>query len=241
MSEHVSQSPAASPRASSDGAPSAPAFLRDDPTDETVLSSETVFEGKIWDVKRDVVQYGDAEMTREYLDHPGAVAILALDDDDNALLIKQYRHPIAARDWELPAGILDVRGESPVDAARRELGEETDLEASTWHLLSEFFTSPGGSNETLRVYLARGITATATPFDRFDEEAELETRWVPLDDVVQAVLERRVTNSILTIAVLAASVSRSRGWSTLGDPEQGWPWHPRLRADPDTATVGDVG
>lgn len=209
--------------------------LRDDPTPQQIVSSDRVFEGKVWDLKRDVFRYGDAEITREYVDHPGAVAVMALDDDDNVLLIKQYRHPIAARDWELPAGLLDVNGEGPVDAARRELGEEADLDAAQWHLLTEFFTSPGGSNETIRVYLARGITARSDRFDRFDEEAEIETRWVPLDEVVSAVLERSITNSILSMAALAASASRALDWSTLGDPNAGWPWHPRLRPDPDSA------
>lgn len=209
--------------------------LRDDPTPQQIVSSDRVFEGIVWDLKRDVFEYGGDQITREYVDHPGAVAILALDDNDDVLLIKQYRHPIGARDWELPAGLLDKAGEAPVDAARRELGEEADLEAEHWHLLTEFFTSPGGSNETLRVYLARGISTTAGAFARFDEEAEIETRWVALDDVVTAVLERRLTNSILSIAALAASASRARDWSTLGDPNAGWPWHPRLRADPDSA------
>ena len=201
--------------------------LTDDPTRLTLVSSERVFEGKVWDLRRDVVEYGDSEITREYVDHPGAVAILALDDDDNVLLIKQYRHPIAARDWELPAGLLDVDGEEPLVAAQRELGEEADLEAADWTLLSEFFTSPGGSNETIRVFLARGLTAKAA-FDRFDEEADLVVRWVPLDDVVHAVLTRSVTNSILGYAALAASAARAAGWSTLGDPRGPWPWHPKL-------------
>ncbi len=202
--------------------------LRDEPAAHDVSSSDVVFEGKIWDVRRDVFRHGDSDLTREYLDHPGAVAILALDDDDNALLIRQYRHPIAARDWELPAGLLDMDGERPLDGARRELAEEADVAAADWRLLAEFFTSPGGSNESIRVYLARGVTATSA-FDRVAEEAELETRWVPLDDVVTAVLERRVTNSILSIAALAAHAARARGWSTLGDPDSDWPWHPRSR------------
>lgn len=202
--------------------------LEDQRTHHDLSSSETVFEGRIWDVRRDVFRHGDSDLAREYLDHPGAVAVLALDASDRALLIRQYRHPIGARDWELPAGLLDLDGESPLDAAKRELAEETDVAADDWCLLTEFFTSPGGSNESIRVYLARGISAIAA-FEREAEEAELETRWVPLDEVVTAVLERRVTNSILSIAVLAADASRARGWSTLGDPDTDWPWHPRFR------------
>lgn len=196
-----------------------------------VLSSERVFAGAIWDIRRDTVEFGDSQIVREYVDHPGAVAVLALDDDDNVLLIRQYRQPISARDWELPAGLLDVPGEQAVLAAQRELGEETDLEASDWRLLCEFFTTPGGSNEAIRVFLARGLTATPHAFERFDEEAELETRWVPLDEVVESVLRRELTNSILGFAVLAASASRAGGWQSLGDPREGWPWHPKSRRD----------
>jgi 8-oxo-dGTP pyrophosphatase MutT (NUDIX family) len=203
--------------------------LADEPTPETIISSDRVFDGAVWDLRRDTFVYGDSQITREYVDHPGAVAILAMDDAGQVLLIKQYRHPIAARDWELPAGLLDVDGESPLLAAKRELAEEADLEATDWSLLGEFFSSPGGSNETIRIFLARGLSATAEAFDRFDEEAELEIRWVMLDDIVDAVLARAVTNSILGFAALAASVSRSRGWSTLADPNAAWPWHPRLR------------
>ena len=218
--------------------------LTDDRADQHIVSSERVFEGKVWDLRRDDFRYGDSTITREYVDHPGAVAILALDDDGRVLLIKQYRHPIAARDWELPAGLLDVDGEAPLVGAQRELGEEADLEAAEWHLLSEFFTSPGGSNESIRVFLARGLSAKDA-FARFDEEADLEVRWVPLDDIVDAVLHRNVTNSILGYAVLAAAAARSVGWSTLGDPSAPWPWHPASRraasssATPSDTTPGD--
>ena len=145
------------------------------------------------------------------------------------LLIKQYRHPIGLRDWEIPAGLLDIDGESPLIGAQRELAEEADLVADDWRLLSDFFTSPGGSNEVIRVYLARGLKPTSEAFDRTEEEADLEKRWADLDDVVASVLNRTVGNSILAIAVLTAQASRAAGWVSLGDAELPWPRHPRLR------------
>ena len=178
--------------------------LVDEPSAVTVLSSQVEFHGHVWDVRRDHFEYGSSSIAREYVDHTGAVAILALDEDDRAMLIRQYRHPIARRDWEIPAGLLDIDGEDPLLAAQRELAEEADLQASDWSLLSDIFTSPGGSSEAIRIYLARGLSATAA-FDRTEEEAELETRWVSLDDAVDAVLNRRLGNSILGIAVLAAT------------------------------------
>ena len=207
---------------------SAPA-LADELVDLPVLSSEVVFEGAIWNVRRDRFTFGDSAITREYIDHTGAVAVLVLDDDDRVCLIRQYRHPVATREWELPAGLLDFAGESSLTAAQRELAEEVDLVASDWSVLTDFHTSPGGNNEALRVYLARGVSAAAEVFARTDEEAEIEKRWVPLDEIVDAVLDRRVQNSILVIAALAAHVSKTRGWSSLAPADSPWPQHPVAR------------
>src|SRR5690554_4687257 len=131
------------------------------------------------------------------------------------------------RELELPAGLLDVEGEDPWAAAQRELAEEVDLHASEWSLLTDFFTSPGSNSEAIRVYLARGLTATEA-FERTAEEADLELHWVGLDEAVDAVLERRIGNAIACIALLAAQVHRARGWVGLGPADAPWPQHPRL-------------
>lgn len=206
-----------------------PERLRDDLVSPDLVSSETVFAGKVWNIRRDVFALDGNGITREYMDHTGAVAVLALDENDRVLLIKQYRHPMRVRDWELPAGLLDFEGESPLKAAQRELAEEADLVADTWHLLSEFMTSPGGSNEAIRVYLARGVSAAPEVFERTEEEAGIEVRWVPLDDAVDAVLRRDLQNSILAIAVLSAAAGRARGWETLQAADSPWPRHPAAR------------
>lgn len=205
------------------------ASLADDPAPQQIVSSELVFSGAVWDIRRERFTYGDTEITREFVDHTGAVAILALDDEGRVLLIKQYRHPIAMRDWELPAGLLDIAGEDPLVGAQRELAEEADLAASEWNVLAEFFTTPGGSNEMIRVYLARGLT-TLDAFEREAEEADIEVRWVPLDDAVESVLARQVTNSILGFALLTAQASRAGGWATLGAADEPWLRHPARHA-----------
>ena len=123
--------------------------LRDDPTSPPVLSSERVFDGRVWDVRRETFELDGQPILRDFVDHPGAVAVLAMDERDRVLLIKQYRHPVRSRDWELPAGLLDITGESPLIAAQRELAEEVDLVAETWDLLSEFMTSPGGDRKSV--------------------------------------------------------------------------------------------
>ncbi|MBG6053618.1 ADP-ribose pyrophosphatase [Salinibacterium sp. CAN_S4] len=204
--------------------------LVDDAIEPTVVTSDVVFGGKVWDIRRESFELDGHRITREFTDHPGAVAVLALDDHDRVLLIKQYRHPVRLREWELPAGLLDIAGEPPLLAAQRELAEEVDKVAARWDLLADFMTSPGGSNEVLRVYLARGISDTVEVFDRTEEEAGIEVRWVPLDEVVDAVLARDVQNSILVIAALAAAAGRARDWSTLGDADAPMTRHPLERS-----------
>ncbi len=203
--------------------------LADERFDVPVFQTSLVFEGYIWSVRQDTFGLNGESITREYLDHPGAVAVLALDEHDRVLLINQYRHPVAMREWELPAGLLDISGEHPLLGAQRELAEEADVVATEWNVLSEFYTSPGGSNEAIRIYLARGVSATADAFTRTEEEADIEIRWVPLDECVDAVLERRLLNPSLVTGILAAHVARSRDWASLGAGDAPWPRHPLNR------------
>jgi len=173
-----------------------------------ILDASTVHDGAVWNVERERFAYNDHHIVREFIDHPGAVAVLAVDDQERILLIQQYRHPVRIREWELPAGLLDVEGEDPALAASRELAEEADLAASQWTELIDFHSSPGGSNEHIRVYEARGLRPAHEVFDRTEEEADIVLRWVPLEDAVRAVLDGRLRNSILIIAVLAAHARR---------------------------------
>ncbi len=201
---------------------------------QPVSSSEIVMSGHIWNVLHEVVDLGQAgEVTREYVDHPGAVSVVALRHDeasgrDEVLLIQQYRHPVRSYEWELPAGLLDVPGEPGVNAAARELAEEADLWAGRWDLLSEYFSSPGGLNEAKRIFLARDLSDVPED-ERFEREAEelgMPVRWADLDVAVEAILAGRMRNSAATIGLLAAYVSRSMQWSTLRDADEPWTTHP---------------
>lgn len=169
-----------------------------------IVSSERVYEGRVWDIYSDTVEFAGGQMTRDYMKHSGAVAVLAFDDDGRILLINQYRQPIASRDWELPAGLLDVDGEPPLEAAMRELAEETDLVATHWEPLITFNSTPGGTNESIQIFEARGLRAAPESHLRTEEEAEIVVRWVPLDEVVAAVLAGHLSNGPLIVAVLAA-------------------------------------
>lgn len=183
-----------------------------------VLDSRILHRGMIWDVARETVELGEAgTVTREFVRHPGAVAVIAMDDDDAVLLLRQYRHPVGAELWEPPAGLLDVPGEDLLTAARRELLEEADLTAASWWVLVDYLSTPGGSDEALRVYLARDLSEVphADRHDREAEERDMVARWFPLDEVIDAVLGGRVRNPSTVAGVLAAAVNRARGWTGL--------------------------
>jgi len=181
-------------------------------TDHTLIHA-----GKIWDIVSDVVDLGPTQVLREYVDHPGAVAIVAVDEQDRVLLVSQYRHPVRSELWEPPAGLLDVAGEPPVVAAARELAEEADLRADTWHVLVDFYTTPGGSSERIEVFLARGLheVPEGERHVRIHEEADMVPVWVPLDDAVDAVLAGRLHSPTAVVGVLAAARARERGWDEL--------------------------
>lgn len=186
------------------------ATLRDESTEVEITRSEVVYPGRVWDVRSDTFDYNGEATSRDYVDHTGAVAVAAIDDDGRILLLQQYRHPIRSRDWEIPAGLLDIAGEPPADTARRELAEEADLTAGRWSELVSINTSPGGSDEVVHIFLAEDISPAPETYAREAEEADIRLEWVPLDDVVTAVLEGRMRNAILIVAVLAAAERRRR-------------------------------
>lgn len=201
-----------------------PGPLADLGSPRPVLGHETVWEGRKFTMRSDVVDLGAAgTVVREYLGHPGSVAVLALDEDERVLMLRQYRHPVRAELWELPAGLRDEPGEAAVRTAARELAEETDVEAHRWWRLVEFLSSPGCSDERVEVFLARGLTPVpaAERHERHAEELDMVATWVPLDDVVAAVLARRVHNPAVVAGALAAVAARTSGWRTLEAVEVG--------------------
>jgi len=200
-----------------------------------VLDTEVLFEGMVWDVRRDTVNLGDAgTVRREYVDHPGAVVIVALrqiEGRDQVLLIQQYRHPVGAFEWELPAGLLDVAGEPPWVGAARELHEEADLVAGSWHVLIDHYGSPGGISEALRVFLARDLTGVPHEerFTREGEEHGMPVCWVDLDEAQEAVLAGQLHNPSTVIGILTAHAARARDWAALRPHDAPWPEHPKYR------------
>ena len=186
--------------------------LRDDADLRPVAAHRTVHEGMVWDLVRDTIDFAPGvRFDREYIRHTGAVAVLAVDEADRVLLIRQYRHPVGHRLWEIPAGLLDLAGEPPHVAAARELAEEAGCEPVRMSTLVDLRPSPGGSDEVIRVYLAEGVRESEEEFERVHEEAELISRWVPLGEAVAAVLEGRITNGTTVAALLALQALRGGG------------------------------
>ncbi|MCF2706168.1 NUDIX hydrolase [Arcanobacterium haemolyticum] len=172
------------------------------------------YRGSILDLVEDHITLGDSELTREYIDHDDAVAIVAIRDGEcgeEVLLIRQYRHPIRRMMWEIPAGLLDIEGEPPLQAAARELREETDMVADSYEPLVNFFVSPGCSAERLHVFLARGVHRAESVFERTEEESEIEVSWHPLDEVVTAILAGDLACPTLVSGVLAYALRMRMG------------------------------
>ena len=201
--------------------------IEDRHTPHTVTESTTAWSGRIVDMVEDhvVVVEGQEPVVRQYTRHPGAVAVVVMRGEEGAeeiLLLRQYRHPVNASLWEIPAGLLDIPGEDSRVAAERELAEEADLKAARWDVLVDFFTSPGGSTEPLRVFLARDLETTETSFEREDEEATMEYAWVSLSDALDWVLAGRLHNPSTVIGILSAHAARGRGWAGLREPGALW-------------------
>ncbi|MBI5734791.1 MAG: NUDIX hydrolase [Mycolicibacterium neoaurum] len=200
--------------------------------DFVTRSGHTVYAGKILALRVDDVQMpGGVVARREVVEHFGAVAVVALDERDRVAMVYQYRHPVGRRLWELPAGLLDVDGEEPVLTAARELHEEAGLAAENWSVLVDIVSSPGFSDESIRVFLATGLSEIGRP-EAEHEEADLTLDWLPLGDAVQRVLAGEIVNSIAVAGILATHAVADR--ATLRPVDSPWtdrPWAFAARQD----------
>jgi ADP-ribose pyrophosphatase len=188
-----------------------------------VTSSAMLAEGSLVRLRRDVVRMPDGEeVGRDVLEHPGAVAILALDEQGQVLMIRQYRHPVGRLLWEIPAGLRDVAGEPLHVTAQRELLEEAGYRAERWQVLTDTFTSPGISTERLRIFLARGLSRVPEAERGYvpeHEEAHLVVAWVPLGEAMERIFAGELHNGVTALGILSAYAARRDGFGALRDAD----------------------
>ena len=206
--------------------------VADEPARYPVERVTEQYAGKVVQVRTDAVRMPSGDVVdRDVVGHPGSVGVVAFDEAGRVLLVQQYRHPPGRMLWEPPAGILDAPAESALATAQRELHEEAGYRAEDWAVLVDAFTSPGMTDEALRIYLARGLRPVAAD-ERFageHEEANLPVEWLALDDAVDRVLSGGLHNPIAVMGVLAAYAARSRGFAGLRPADAPWPDRPANR------------
>lgn len=193
--------------------------LRDEAYTPNITASDVVYHGAVWNIRRETFDLPEAPgLVRDIMAHTGAVAIAVVNEQERILLVQQYRHPVRARLWEVPAGLLDVPGEDPFEAAQRELAEEADLRAGRWEVLTDSCLTPGGSSESIRLYLARDIELidAADRHERSEEEAGFKFRWANLDEALDVMSAGEITNSIAQLALL--QVARVLRAEAAGEP-----------------------
>jgi ADP-ribose pyrophosphatase len=188
-----------------------------------LVSREDVYSGAVISLHRDKVRMSDGSVaTREVVDHPGAVGVVALDDDGRVVLVNQYRHPVGRRLDELPAGLLDVDGEPPLHTAKRELAEEAALEADDWRVLVDLNPTPGMSDEAIRIYLARGLHDADGDFTAEHEEIDLTVRRMPLREAVERCLNGEISNAAAVAGILAAATAAAGDFASLRAADAPW-------------------
>ncbi|MFD8914570.1 NUDIX domain-containing protein [Streptomyces sp. NPDC059575] len=203
--------------------------IKDTPEEWEVRGTTTPFTGNKTSVRTDDVVMPDGSVVRrDYQVHPGSVAVLALDEEDRVLLINQYRHPVRHKLWEIPAGLLDVPGENPLHAAQRELYEEAHVKAEDWRVLADVYTTPGGCDEAVRIFLARDLAeAEGERFVTEHEEQDMGYARVPVDELVRLVLAGDVHNNCLVVGVLSLVAARGgEGLDALRPADAPWPARP---------------
>ncbi len=207
----------------------AQAPIQDTADEWRITATGTPFTGNKTSVRTDTVVMPDGTtVTRDYQVHPGSVAVLALDDEERVLVLNQYRHPVRQRLWEIPAGLLDVPGENPLHAAQRELYEEAHVKAEDWRVLTDVYTTPGGCDEAVRIFLARGISDVEG--DRFaveHEELDMQLDRVPLALLARGILAGELHNNSLVVGVLSVLAALAGdGLDALRPADAPWPARP---------------
>lgn len=175
----------------------------DQPVEIPATSSQLIHKGMVWDLVSDTFDFNGEQLTREYVKHTGAVAVLTINEKDELLLLKQYRRPVGSFLMEFPAGLLDVPGEPKLDCAKRELAEEANLKASHWEELISFHATPGGNSETITVFVAKGLSDAASDYVASGEEKNMPQSWVPITEALESVLRSEIKSPTAVVGIMA--------------------------------------
>lgn len=192
--------------------------LRDTAAKLTLLGRRSAYSGPVFEVRVDTLTLdGQASFERDIVHHLGAVAVVALGEDGKIVLVNQYRHAVGQRLWELPAGLLDFPGESPLAAAKRELAEEAEMVAEHWFELCDYYSSPGFTDEKIKIFLATSLSPVGPDFifEKEAEEKEMIVERHDLADVQTAIRQGHVRNAALVVGVLATCQEQLTGFINL--------------------------
>lgn len=181
----------------------------DRPLDVPIVSSRLIHKGMVWNLVSETFEFEGEELTREFIDHTGAVAVLAINDNDEIMMLRQYRHPVRKLLMEIPAGLRDIEGESPLETAKRELLEEASLEADSFEELVSFFTTPGGNSEDIQIFVATGLREVESGHVLTGEERTMEKIWVPVSQALAQVLDSKIMSPSAVVAIMAYCLKHS--------------------------------
>ena len=179
---------------------------KDQPVEIASVSSKLIHRGMVWDLVSDTFDFNGELLTREYVQHTGAVAVLTINEKNELLLMKQYRRPVGSFLMEFPAGLLDVPGEAKLDCAKRELAEEANLAASSWEELISFHSTPGGNSETMTIFVAKGLSGANSDYITAGEEKNMPQTWVPIQDALASVLSSEIKSPTAVVGIMAYSL-----------------------------------
>ncbi len=168
--------------------------------DIELVSSETVYKGKVFDVSRDIIREGENEYSREIVHHHGSIVIVPVFNDRRVALVKQYRHPAKDRLFEIPAGTL-LEGELPEIGAKRELEEEIGVVCSKIEKLTEFYVSPGFLTEKMHVFLATGLTETS---QNLDDDEFLEVHKFTFEESFEMIANNLICDAKTMVGLILA-------------------------------------
>lgn len=180
----------------------------DQPVEIPAVSSRLIHKGMVWDLVSDTFEFNGELLTREYVLHTGAVAVLTINDRGEILLMRQYRRPVGSFLMEFPAGLLDVPGESKLECAKRELAEEASLAAENWEELISFHATPGGNSETITIFVATGLRKIDSEYVTTGEEKDMPQSWVPLPEALQSVLKSEIKSPTAVVGIMAYALKK---------------------------------